>query len=97
MASVDTLTFDEAAYSQGDTITLTVDYTPDSPSSVPQTFTATVNVTNSGGTVVASNTAPFVVNEAQAAGDTVSATDDGSRTWAPQSDSGSVAVLTATA
>ena len=97
MASVDTLTFDEAAYSPGDVITLNVDYTPDSPSSVPQTFTATVNVTNSGGSVVATNTAPFVVNEAQAAGDVVSVTDDGSRTWAQQSDSGSVAVFTTTA
>lgn len=97
MASVDTISFDEAAYNEGDLMTVTVDYTPDSPSSVPQTFTATVNVTNSGGTVVASNTAPFVVNQAQPAGDVVSVTDDGNRTWTPQSDNGSVAVLTATA
>jgi len=97
MASVDTITFDEAAYNPGDLITCTVDYTPDAPGVVPTTFTATVNVTNSAGTIVASNTAPFVVNEAQPGGDTVSVTDTGSRTWAEQSDDGSVAVFTATA
>ena len=97
MASVDTLTFDEAAYDPGDTVTLTVDYTPDSPSVVPTTFTATVNVTSSAGTVVATNSAPFVVNTPQPAGDVVSVTDDGNRSWAEGSDNGSVAVFTTTA
>lgn len=97
MASIDSLTFDEASYAPGDTITLTVDYTPDTPSVVPQTFTATAVITDSAGTQVATSSAPFVVNEAQAAGDTVSVTDDGSRTWAEVSDSGSVAVFTTSA
>ena len=97
MASVDSITFDQDVYNPGDVITCAVGYTPDTPSVVPQTFTATVNVTNSGGTVVATSTAPFVVNEPQPAGDVVSVTDDGNRTWAQASDTGSVATFTATA
>ena len=97
MASVDSITFDQPAYAQGATITCTVDYTPDTPSTMPATFTATVNVTNSAGMVVATNTSPFVVNEAQANGDTVSVSDTGNRTWAQASDTGSVAVFTTTA
>jgi hypothetical protein len=97
MASVDSMTFDQTSYDTGATITLTVGYTPDSPSAVPETFTATASVTNSGGTVVATNTAPFVVNVSQPSGDTVSVTDTGSRTWAESSDSGTVAVFTTTA
>ena len=97
MASVDSISFDQASYDQGATITVTVDYTPDSPSAVPTTFNATANITDSSGAVVASSSAPFVVNVAQPAGDTVSVTDDGSRTWTEASDSGSVAVFTAVA
>jgi hypothetical protein len=97
MATINSLTFDEAAYNPGDLVSLTVDYTPDTPSVVPQTFTATATITNAAGTVVANSAAPFVVNEAQAAGDQVGATDDGNRTWTRASDTGSVAVLTATA
>lgn len=97
MASVDSLAFDQASYAPGSTITLTVDYTPDTASVVPQTFTAAVNITDAAGTVVATSSAPFVVNEAQVAGDKVSVTDSGSRTWAEASDSGSVAVFTAVA
>lgn len=97
MASIDSLTFDQASYNPGDTINLTVDYTPDTPSAIPQTFTATANLTDSGGNVVATSSAPFVVNEAQAAGDVASVSDDGGRTWTEGSDSGSVAVFSATA
>lgn len=97
MASIDSLTFDQPAYNPGDTITLTVGYTPDTPSVVPATFTATTTITDAAGDVTASGSAPFVVNEAQSAGDTVATTDDGGRTWAEASDSGSVAVFTATA
>lgn len=97
MASVDTMTFDAASYAPGATITLTVGFTPDTPGVNPTTFTATTNITNAGGTVVATKTAPFVVNQPVAAGDTVSVTDTGSRTWAQASDSGTVAVFTATA
>lgn len=80
MASVNTITFDQAAYAAGSTITCTVDYTADTPSVVATTFTLTANVLNSGGTVVATNTGDFVVNTPQA-GDTVSVSDTGSRTW----------------
>ena len=91
------MTFDEAAYNPGDLITLTVDYTPDTPSVVPTTFNATAVITDSGGNQVASSSAPFVINVAQPAGDQVSVTDDDNHTWAETSDSGSVAVFTATA
>lgn len=97
MASITSMTFDESSYNPGDTITLTVSYVPDSPSAVPATFTATSVITNSGGTQVATSSADFVVNTPQAAGDTVSVGDTGSRTWAEGSDSGSVAVFSTTA
>lgn len=80
MASVNTITFDQAAYNAGDAITATVDYTPDSPSVVPSTFTLTANVSDTAGNVVATSTGDFVVNTPQA-GDTVSVSDTGSRTW----------------
>lgn len=97
MASIDTMSFDQAAYNPGDLITLTVDYTPDTPSVVPTTFNATASITDSGGNVVASSVAPFVINVAQASGDQVSVTDDDNHTWAEASDTGAVAVFTATA
>jgi len=97
MASVDSLTFDQPAYNPGDTVTLTVAYTPDTPSVVPATFTATTSITDAAGDVTATGSAPFVVNEAQAAGDVVSTTDDGNRTWTEASDNGSVAVFSAVA
>ena len=97
MASIDSMTFDAAAYNPGDLITLTVDYTPDTPSVVPTTFNATATITDSTGTVQASSSAPFVINVAQPAGDQVSVTDDDNHAWAETSDSGSVAVFTATA
>ena len=91
------MTFDAAAYNPGDPISLTIGYTPDTPSVVPTTFNATASITDSGGNVVASSAAPFVINVAQPAGDQVSVTDDDNHTWAETSDSGSVAVFTATA
>jgi P pilus assembly chaperone PapD len=99
VASVNSLTFDQPAYSTGQTITLTVAYTPDAPAVVPTTFTATATITDSTGTVVATNDAPFVVNVAQASGDQVGVTDTGNRTWAETagSDTGSSVVFTATA
>jgi hypothetical protein len=97
MASIDSMTFDQASYNQGDTITLTVDYTPDVPGVTPTTFTATSVVTNSAGEQTATSSADFVVNVAQPGGDTVATTDTGGRTWTEISDSGTVAVFTATA
>lgn len=96
MASIDTMTFDAAAYSPGATVTLTVGYTPDTPAVTPKTFTATASISDSGGNVLATSSAPFVVNE-NGPGDTVGVSDDGSHTWAPASDSGSVAVFTTSA
>jgi hypothetical protein len=97
MASITSLTFDKPAYNPGDTITLTVDYVPDTAGVNPVTSTATVNVTDANGNVTASDSAPFTVNEPVAGGDTVSVTDSGGRTWTQQSNSGTVAVFTATA
>jgi hypothetical protein len=97
MASIQSITFDQASYAPGDTITLTADYTPDQPGSAPTTFSATVTITDASGTAVANASAPFTVAEPVAGGDVVSVSDDGGRAWAQQSDSGSVAVFTATA
>ena len=98
MASIDSIAFDQASYDQGATITVTVGYTPDSPSATPTTFNATATITDSSGAVVATSApAPFIVNVPAPAGDVVAVTDDGNRAWAQSSDSGSVAVFTATA
>ena len=97
MASIDTMTFDQAAYNPGDPISLTIGYTPDTPSVVPTTFNATASITDASGNVVASSSAPFVINEAQASGDQVGVTDDGSHAWAKASDTGTVAVFSTTA
>ena len=97
MASIDTMTFDQPAYATGDVISLTVAYTPDSPSVVPQVFTATTAISDSAGNPLGSNSADFTVNQSQPAGDTLATSDSGGRTWAQASDTGSVAVFTATA
>jgi hypothetical protein len=97
VASIDTLTFDAAAYSPGDTVSLTVGYTPDSPSVVSQTFTATASIADAAGNVLATNAAPFVVNTTQASGDVVSVADDGGHAWVKGSDTGTVAVFTTVA
>jgi len=97
MASITSMSFDQASYDPGATMTLTVEYVADTPSANPVTGTATADITNSGGTVTATSSAPFVVNEPVAAGDVVSVSDDGGRTWTEVSDSGSVAVFTAVA
>lgn len=101
MASINGITFDLPDYAQGATITAKVNYTPDTPSVAPVTHTLTAEVKDGAGNVLATSTAPFVVNVAQA-GDTVSVSDDGGHGWtpgapAPQAD-GSVTVdFTATA
>jgi hypothetical protein len=81
MATINTITFDQASYNAGATITCTIDYTPDVASVVPTTFTATVNVVNASGTTVATQNADFVVNEPQAGSDSVQVSDSGNRTW----------------
>jgi hypothetical protein len=97
MASIDSMAFDAAAYTPGETVNLTVGYTPDSPSVTSQTFTATAQIADSSGTVLSSSTSPFVVNTSTASGDVVSVSDDGNHTWADVSDSGTVAVFSTTA
>jgi hypothetical protein len=97
MASIDSMAFDQAAYSPGDAITLTVGYTPDAPSVTSETFTATSQIADSSGNVLSSSTAPFVVNTPQPSGDKVSTSDDGNHAWADVSDSGTVAVFSTTA
>jgi hypothetical protein len=103
MASINSLTFNNGSggvagtYATGDPIQLQAAYTPDTPGVTPETFTATANITDSGGNVVATSSSPFTVNVSQAAGDVVSVTDTGSRTWTQSSDNGSVAVFDTTA
>lgn len=80
MASVNSITFDQAAYNPGDTITATVDYTPDTASVVASTFSLTANVNDASGNVVATQSADFVVNTPQP-GDTISVSDSGGRAW----------------
>lgn len=97
MASINSMTFDQPSYNEGETITLVVDYTPDTPGVTPTTFTATSVVTDSAGTQTATSSADFTVNVAQPGGDTLATTDTGGRTWTETSDTGSVATFTATA
>lgn len=94
------MVFDNTAgYNPGDAISLTVGYTADSPSVVPQTFTATTTISDPSGNQLGTLSAPFVVNEAQAAGDVLATSDDGGRTWpeTPGSDTGSSVVFTSVA
>jgi hypothetical protein len=91
---VTSITFDKAGYVRGDTITVTVTYTPGT-SDLVQSFTAQADdpVTGQRGTLSATFTVPGAVpNPCR-----VSGSDDGGRTWTPRSDTGGVAVLTATA
>jgi hypothetical protein len=81
MAAVNTIAFDQASYNVGDTITATVDFTPDTPSTISTPFTFTAQVTDAGGNAVGSPmSSTFNVNSTQA-GDTCAVSDSGSRTW----------------
>jgi hypothetical protein len=98
MASIDSMTFDKPAYLPNDLITLRVAYTPDAPGVLATEFTASETITDASGAVVATASAPFIVNEPQAAGDTLDTpTDTGNRAWARISDDGATGVFTATA
>lgn len=97
MASIDSVSFDQSTYNPGDAVTLTVDYTPDSPSAIPVTVNATVTLDDGAGNQLASVPAPFVVNIPQPSGDKSGVSDDHSDVWSEESDSGSVAVWTTTA
>jgi len=97
MASITSLTFDQAAYNTNDPINLTVVYVADVPSVVPTTFTATTTITDASGAQTATSSAPFVVNVAQPDADTLATTDTGSRVWTEASNDGSTAVFQAVA
>jgi hypothetical protein len=87
MATINSVTFNAGSggvvgtYATGDTIDATMDFTPDTPAVVPQTFTLTTTVSDSTGAVTATNSSDFVVNTTMPDGDTVAASDTGSRTW----------------
>lgn len=94
MATISSITFNagstgtDGSYNTGDTITATVNWTPDTAPVVAQSFTLNVDVVNSGGTTTASQSAPFTVNVSVSAGDVIQAssvdaagTSDG-RVWA---------------
>lgn len=89
---VSSITFDQAAYNVGDKITVTVNYTAGT-SGTSQSFTGTAKDSSTGksGTL----TVNFSVLKSDTT--TLTVTDTGSRTWALVTDSGSVAVFTATA
>jgi hypothetical protein len=97
MASIDSVTYDQPSYPPGAPVTLTIDYTPDSPAVVPTTVDVTVTLSDASGNQLASVPAPFVVNIPQPSGDTLGVADDHSDTWASQSDTGTVAVWATTA
>lgn len=81
MAAVNTVVFDKAAYNTGDTITATVDFTPDTPSTVSTPFTFTAQVHDaSGNPVGTAQTGTFNVNSTQQ-GDKCEVSDSGNRTW----------------
>jgi hypothetical protein len=97
VASIDSMLFDQpAGYAVGQTISLTVAYTPDTPSVTPETFTATTIITDPTGAETASGSADFIVNE-PGQGDTLITTDTGSRTWTEASNDGTTAVFNAIA
>jgi hypothetical protein len=87
VATISSITFNagsggvDGTYATGDPIDATVDYVPDTPSVVPQSFTLTANVSDAAGNVTATSSAPFTVNTTQPSGDTVAVTDTGNRTW----------------
>lgn len=89
---VNSVTFDQAAYNPGDTITATMTFTPGS-SGQAQTFTgtATDSATGQQGSLVVT----FTVAATDAT--TVSASDSGARTWTLASQAAGSAVFTATA
>jgi hypothetical protein len=89
---ITSITFDKASYVSGTTITATVVYAPGmSASTETFTGTATDSTTGSSGNMTGS----FTVETADAT--TVTGADSGNRTWTKTSDSGTVAVFTATA
>ena len=107
MSTINTVTFSagsggqDGVYTPGDLITLTANYTADTPSVVATPFTATTTITDAAGTVTATNESTFTVNIPQA-GDKAAESDSGSRAWtegatAPQADGSLTVTFTAAA
>lgn len=82
-----TASLDKATYNTGDTATLTVSYSD--PDNKP--LTVTVTLTDSAGNKSAPATVAAVIDPS-----TVNVTDSSGRAWVNASDSGAVAVFTAT-
>lgn len=100
MATINSITFNQALYTPGQTIQLTAVYTPDAALESVVTSQATVSVSQAG-VVTAQESAPFEVQQA-GAGDTVAVSDTGGRTWTQDSSTASsdgtiTVVFTATA
>lgn len=91
---VSSITFDKTSYVKGTLITATVTYAHgDSDTSQAFTGTATDSVTGLSGQL----TVNFTVASGTSDATTVTASDAGARTWTKVSDTGTVAVFTATA
>lgn len=88
--AITSISFDQPSYTPGQTITATVTYTSGMAPAV-QEFTGTATAGAQEGTL----TVAFEVMAPQPT--TVTAADTGNRTWTQKSDTGTVAVLTATA
>lgn len=95
--AITAITFDQATYPPGATITATVKYTPgasDTDTSLTFTGTVTDNANGQTGTMEGTFVVQTQVNDAT----TVSVADSGNRTWTQVSDDGAgTAVFTATA
>lgn len=82
-----TASLDKTTYNTGDTATLTVSYSdPDN-----KALSVTVTVTDTAGNTSVPTTVAAVINPS-----TVTVADSSGRAWVKASDSGSVAVFTAT-
>lgn len=82
MAAINSVTFDKAAYNAGETVTATINFTPDTPSTVSVPFTLTTQIHDASGNPVGeASTSTFSVTSTQQ-GDTCSVSDSGSRSWA---------------
>jgi hypothetical protein len=87
------ISFDQSAYAPGETITATVTYAP-GVSLETEVFTGipTDTVSDLKGATVTEN---FVISQNDST--SVAVSDSGNRTWTPVSNTGTVAVFTATA
>ena len=90
--SITSIVFDQTGYNLGQLITVTVTYVPGTSNSV-QTFTGTAKDSTTGKTGTLSVNFTVIINDSTI----VSVSDSGNRTWTKVSDTGTVAIFTATA